>query len=331
MSLSDNTFPYVSIVMPLYNKENDVMRSIDSVFSQTFDNFELIVVNDGSTDNSLDVVRTVKDERVRIINQDNYGVSAARNNGILVSRSNLIAFIDADDEWMPTFLRTILKLKTNFPDCSVFATSYLFRECDGVTKKPIIRGLPAPPWEGKITDYFSVAANSDPPLWTSAVVVGKREIVSIGLFPEGVTNGEDLLTWAKLAYNYEIAYTTLHEAVYCLRAPLSGLPARPPDPHDIVGSSIAKLLTLAKLEKRPRVGLKNYLAAWYKMRAVLFLEFGDQISALHELKKMGSYSKKSPQLYLYIFIASMPAFLSKVLLTAFNHLKLLRRMLIAFR
>ena len=116
-----------SIVIPLYNKENLIEYSIRSILSQTFQDFEIIVVNDGSTDNSVSIAESVMDSRIRIINQTNAGVSAARNRGIKEARYNLIAFMDADDEWKPDYLDTQYRLIQKYPECSVFACNYEFQ------------------------------------------------------------------------------------------------------------------------------------------------------------------------------------------------------------
>jgi len=94
-----------SVVIPLYNKERSVKNTIESVLNQTFQDFEVIVVNDGSTDNSLEVVKSFNDERIRIINQKNSGVSSARNRGIKEAKYEWIAFLDADDLWEITICK----------------------------------------------------------------------------------------------------------------------------------------------------------------------------------------------------------------------------------
>ena len=93
-----------SVIIPLYNKQDYITRTINSVLNQTYQNFEIIVVDDGSTDKSLSVVKTIKDKRIKVFSQKNLGVSNARNKGIKQSKGNYIAFLDADDEFLPRYL-----------------------------------------------------------------------------------------------------------------------------------------------------------------------------------------------------------------------------------
>ena len=89
--------PYLSVIIPLYNKEKQIQRTIDSVLNQEFSDFELIIVNDGSTDRSIQIVENIRDNRIRIINQPNSGVSAARNRGMNEAQGKYVFLLDADD------------------------------------------------------------------------------------------------------------------------------------------------------------------------------------------------------------------------------------------
>jgi glycosyltransferase involved in cell wall biosynthesis len=317
--------PKISVVMPLYNKEKEVKRAIQSVLNQTVSDFELIVVNDGSTDKGPEVVQNINDPRIRLINQTNAGVSAARNRGIKEAQSELIAFLDADDEWMPDFLETILNLKTKFHSCEVFATNYLYRNVDGALMHPIIRGLPATNWEGIFENYFAVASRSDPPIWSSAVAVSKKAITSVNGFPVGVTAGEDLVTWAKLALRYPIAYCSIPKAIFTLRASLSGKPTRSPDTEDLVGKYLEDLLPDV-----PKVWVKDfeeYTALWHRMRASCFLRLGHRLEAKREVAMMRGFSKRKLLWGLYAISAYAPSPLSMALIKALNQLKAFRRSL----
>ena len=119
--------PSISVVIPLYNKENHIINTINSVLNQSYKNFELIVVNDGSTDNSLEIANKclTNFENKKIINQKNRGLSGARNTGVYKSEGELVAFLDADDTWHPDFLKHIYDLYINFPEASLYGTNYL--------------------------------------------------------------------------------------------------------------------------------------------------------------------------------------------------------------
>jgi glycosyltransferase involved in cell wall biosynthesis len=116
--------PFYTIIIPLYNKEAHIKATLDSVLAQTFENFEVIIVNDGSTDRSMDIISTFKDKRIQIINKKNEGVSTARNLGIKNAKGDFIAFLDADDIWYPTHLEDLKNLIAHFPNCGLYCTAY---------------------------------------------------------------------------------------------------------------------------------------------------------------------------------------------------------------
>ena len=138
----------VSVIIPTYNREALVCRAIQSVLNQSYQNFEIIVVDDGSTDNSANIVRAINDDRIRLFSQKNCGVSAARNKGIELAVSDLIAFLDSDDQWTPKFIETVLKLKDKFPQAGAYVTAYQICDIDGRIHTSEFKAIPPAPWEG---------------------------------------------------------------------------------------------------------------------------------------------------------------------------------------
>jgi glycosyltransferase involved in cell wall biosynthesis len=205
--IRETHMPEVSVVIPLFNKGPYIARALNSVLNQTFQDFEVIVVNDGSTDEGAAIVREFQDPRIRLIQQENRGVSAARNHGVADSRADLIAFLDADDEWFPCHLDTILRLRRNFPEGGAFATSHRIYCNDGKIRSAMYYAIPPEPWEGEIPEYFLTVAMGDVPACSSTVVIPKKVFQEIGGFVEGEQWGEDIDVWGRIALQYPIVFS----------------------------------------------------------------------------------------------------------------------------
>ena len=270
----------ISVVIPLYNKEKQIRATLESVLAQNYQDFEIVIVNDGSTDRSVEEAAAVNDSRIRFIHQKNAGVSAARNRGIEEARGEFIAFLDADDRWKPEYLQTQYELTQRYPECSVFACNYEFVDALGQVKPTIIRKLPFSGAHGVLSNYFEVASCSNPPLWTSAVMVCKEAIQSIGGFPLGIGSGEDLLTWARLACKYHMAYSRKALAQFIFDRGIfnDDQQQRMPESKDWVGEQLHFLWR----ENAKIPGLKRYIALWHKMRARIFLEKGKRGLSIKE-------------------------------------------------
>lgn len=293
----------VSVVIPLYNKEQQVANTLHTVLAQTWQDFEIVIVDDGSTDRSIDVVMGIKDSRIRIVQQSNAGVSAARNHGIKDASGELIAFLDADDEWKPDYLETQMTLVKRYPQCDVFATNYEFCNQYGKVTPTILRKLPFQGKDGVLTNYFEVASCSHPPLCTDTVMVRKSVIQSVGGFPEGVKSGEDLLTWARLAVRYKIAYCKKSLATFIFDESLfnEDQQKRAPETTDRVGHELERLYTDYKNVK----GLKTYLGLWHKMRARIFIQKHHRWCALRECVKSIQYNI-SIKIVIFMLLAFLP-------------------------
>ncbi len=300
--------PAVSVVIPLYNMKHEILRALKSALSQTFQNLEIIVVDDGSTDGGPDLITEINDPRIQIVHQQRSGVSAARNAGIAKARANVVAFLDADDEWMPHFLETIMRLKETYPQCNVFATNYLYCFNNKRYISTTIEGLPNPQWEGLLENYFDIAVKSSPPLWTSAVTVSKDAITAVGGFPSFATTGEDLLTWARLAVQFKVAYSMQPQAVFHKGHHDPIVHARFPDAEDYIGQQLRCLYQVCESG-----GLKQYIALWHKMRASIFLQLGKTKEAQKEIAKMQEYGKGGMRIIAYKLIAMLPGYAAKKL------------------
>jgi glycosyltransferase involved in cell wall biosynthesis len=193
-----------SVVIPLYNKEKYVARSIQSVLDQSFPEFELIIVNDGSTDGGPEVVASFEDQRLKTIDQPNAGVSAARNRGVQHARYDHVAFLDADDWWAPEFLAEMCTLVKSFPAAGLYGSSYYVRKNRTDTRANI--GLPDEFTRGYI-DYFAVYARTFwVPVNCSFVVVQKALFREAGGFCPALKFGEDFDLWVRLALKAQVAY-----------------------------------------------------------------------------------------------------------------------------
>ena len=186
--------PFFSVVIPLYNKEKNIERTISSVLSQTFSDYEIIVVDDGSTDNGPGLVRSKFGSQVRLVEKANGGVSSARNLGIKKSEGQWIALLDADDYWREGFLMLIRQMINDFPGCVLYGTSY-----DVISGQTLSRrSLPlASDFRGVVNDYWELAKKSLL-FWSSAVVFDKYVATQIGGFDTDLTMGEDLDFWIRM-------------------------------------------------------------------------------------------------------------------------------------
>jgi glycosyltransferase involved in cell wall biosynthesis len=217
-----------SVVIPLYNKEKHIQRAIRSVLAQTYQDFDLIIVDDGSTDASYKMASAIQDPRIRIIRQENQGVSAARNRGVAEARYDWVAFLDADDEWLPEFLQLLNGLHCQFRKCGLLATSFYKQRQNGFDySEP--ENLVYPLNSKVLIGDFYTDLRKIGPFCCSSFAVSRSLLFSIGGFQTGLKLGEDLLVWLKLFQITPFAFANIPSAIYHLEAdnrslkPLSNL------------------------------------------------------------------------------------------------------------
>ena len=207
-----------SVIIPLYNKAPYIRKALESVLAQTYTDYELIIVDDGSTDGSAEIAEAFLQElpasrlspltsnltsdsvpASRLLKQKNAGVSAARNNGFSVSSAEYLAFLDADDWWEPTYLERMAQLIADYPDAGLYASNYVYYKPG---KTHVALNIPT----GYINYPKSYYESNAMPVWTGAAMIPRKAYDEMGGFPLGIKLGEDFLLWSKIALQYPVAF-----------------------------------------------------------------------------------------------------------------------------
>ena len=192
-----------SVIIPLYNKGPYINRALESVIEQTFRDFELIVVDDGSTDDSFKVAQSaLKDAEVghQLIRQENAGVGRTRNNGVMAASGEYICFLDADDWWAPSFLERMDWLINAYPDAGIYGTNYY------CVKNGRERICVTTAKTGYINYCRSYAEKLQMPLTSISVAIPKAVFQSSGGFKPHLKLGEDFDLWIRIALSHKVAF-----------------------------------------------------------------------------------------------------------------------------
>ena len=188
------TDPTVSVIIPAYNSAKYIRESLNSVFAQTFTSYEVIVINDGSEDTE-ELERELQryPEGLRYIKQDNQGAAVARNTGLRVAAGEFVAFLDADDTWLPGFLEKQIELLKRSNADLVYADAFLSGESP-LAGKTFMQMEPS---RAEVTPENLLAIKST--VLTSTVLARKQPIFEVGLFDETFRRGQDFDLWVRLA------------------------------------------------------------------------------------------------------------------------------------
>ena len=200
--------PLISVIIPLYNKEQFIKETLLSVLNQTLSDYEIIVINDGSTDTSFDVAtKALKGSNNHtLISQENKGLSATRNVGITHAKGKIIALLDADDLWDNSYLEEVEKLYLNYPEAALFGTDYLEKYTDSNVLEPtknIIQNLKNTTFIVK--DFFKL--NLHQPIITPSSFSFKRTVFEDTTFNEAIDFAEDVEFFIKSNIRYRFAYS----------------------------------------------------------------------------------------------------------------------------
>ncbi len=189
--------PKVSVIIPAYNAMRYLPKTLDSVLQQTFADFEVLIINDGSSDTIIEWGAKIADTRVQLITQSNQGVSAARNTGIALAQGEYIAFLDADDLWESTHLEKQASYLDNYPTIGVVYTwTQLIDECDRATGRIFASHANGMIWQELLEkDVISTG---------SSAMVRRCCLDSVGGFDTELAHAEDLELWLRIAQRYQI-------------------------------------------------------------------------------------------------------------------------------
>jgi len=242
--------PFFSVVIPLFNKEHFIVQTLRSVLAQTFGDFEVIVIDDCSTDGSFAAASSMHDPRIRIVRAEkNAGLSASRNTGIRLAAADFVAFLDADDIWKTGFLNEIHKLVGLFPEASLFATRYE----EVYPEKTLLPEFNRSTGDGRkiIDDFF--AYNLGQPIYCpSSLCVRKSTFERVGFYDESIRFGEDVDFNIRANMAVKLAYSTESLVEYRMfsenqitNSPLKGKPITDFDKYEPAAgenSSLKKFL-----------------------------------------------------------------------------------------
>lgn len=216
MGKMDQEIIRFSVIMPLYNKGAYVEKAIRSVLEQNYPHYELIVINDGSKDNSAIIAEELLKDvpNARLINQENAGVAVARNNGVAQAKGDYVCFLDADDWWDVSFLQEMQQFIKDYPEAGIWGTNYWYVK-KGKTHVAV-------PCETGYINYPKLYAETSVMPLTSISVCIKKDIFNeFDGFPKGIKLGEDFLLWTKIALHHKVAFLNKAIAYYNNEIPAS--------------------------------------------------------------------------------------------------------------
>jgi len=292
--------PKVSVIIPTYNRADLLPRAIDSVLNQTFKDFELIIVDDGSTDNTKEIVKEYqkKDERIKYIWQENSGGPAKpKNTGIKNSQGEYIAFLDSDDEWLPEKLEKQLKLLGSSNTLGFVSCNALIIDENNNRKEKYN--------SPKNKNFVSLLEGNK--IWSCSSVIVKKDIFErLGFFDENLNFGEDWEMWLRIAkrYNFDFVYEPLIK-YYLHQNNISS-----------IETNFKKIKNFEQILKRHTEDFKKYP----KAQSVVFRNIGTFYALDNDGKMARKYFKGaiknnplSLRLYFQYFLSFFPKIYKKVL------------------
>lgn len=289
----------ISVVIPLYNKEKSIVSTIESVLSQTYKDWELVVVDDGSTDNSVAVIESIipsfHHSSIRLFSKPNGGVSSARNFGVEKSSGEYIAFLDGDDIWEPTYLEEAAQLIHDYPNGAIYGLG-MGKMIDG-KRYPASEFVPTG-FRGVVTNLWE---NSNTMLaWTGSSTICPRALALKTLANEHLTHGEDLDQWLRLMLQGDAVFYNKTLAYYVQDAENRAMHRMPPIDKHVV-SVIGQYAEARKSNAAFRKAFDTQMI--YFLYQYMFTPYKKEVKRLaklldySQLKRSMRFRMKYPWLY----------------------------------
>lgn len=205
--------PFFSVIIPLYNKEEYISECLKSALSQTFDDFEIVIMDDGSTDNSASLANNFKSDKINLHHQENQGASEARNNAVKLSSGKYMAFLDADDIWEPDHLQRLSDSINSFPNSGIYTNNYSIKFSESLVKPAILNFDYSGNKPFKVDDFFK-ASMKDTVVWTSACCIEKTKFIEYGMFNPIYLSSQDLDMWIRIALKESVIFNPSQTMIY---------------------------------------------------------------------------------------------------------------------
>lgn len=303
-----------SVIIPAYNAAKCIRRSVNSILKQSISDFEIIIVNDGSTDDTISIIKSFTDSRIKIINQKNSGVSVARNNGIKNAKGSFICFLDADDEWYVNHLEVLNNAIQTYKNKLFFVTYSNTELLDGTIIREVEHDDLKDPFY--IEDFleYEYQQKMRKCFNTNCVCVNKKAFEKYGLFEVGVKISEDVDMWNRIML-FEGKVIIPIETVLRHRDYSQATRSMPLGAPFIFNKRISKYLLSDMLSEKKKNELRRLYNIMELTSARSFIIHGYKKEGVKTLKNIDKYYVSKKKYYESLIALLIPSWMMKKIYT----------------